>query len=166
MISHCMDRKLIGEILVERGLVTVAALENALEYQKRLPDAYIGEILIQLGLVTEIDIVTALVLQCNLPYIAISKHMVDEAVIGLVPAEFAHCNRLIPLDRIGNVLSIVIVSPISEPLRVEVERLTGCQVALFISTSSEVEAALQRFYPGFVPDCLPGSGRSVEKRGA
>ncbi|MBF0594216.1 MAG: hypothetical protein HQL22_04545 [Candidatus Omnitrophica bacterium] len=154
MAKCCLERKLIGEILVERGLVTAEALDQALEYQKKLPGVYIGEVLIRLGLLTEIDIVTALVVQCNLPFIAISKHLVDEAVIRLIPAEFAHGHRLIPLDRIGNVLSIVIVSPIGDQLRSEVEQMTGCQIALFISTCSEIETALKRFYPEFPTNTL------------
>jgi len=142
----CLERKLIGEILVERGLITLESLNAALEYQKKTPKTFIGTILIQYGFLTEIDIVTALVLQCNLPYITISNHSIDSAVQCLIPVEMAHRSRLIPLDRIGNVLSVVMANPIDEVLRSEVEQVTGCNVAVFISTGAEIDRALEKYF--------------------
>ena len=141
-----LERKLIGEILVERGLVTQANLDLALERQKKTRNVFIGEMLIELGFLAEIDIVTALVLQCNLPYITISKHQIDPEVIRLIPAEMARSNRLVPLDRIGNVLSVVMANPIDQALREEVERVTGCNIAVFISTRLEIDNALIKYF--------------------
>ncbi len=147
MTKCCLDRKLIGEVLVERGLITRQDLDLALKHQKASPGIFIGEVLIRLGILTEIDIVTALVLQCNLPYISVSKHMVDCDVAQLIPVEMARRDRLIPLDRIGNVLSIVMSGPLDDALRAEVERVTGCNIATFITTPTEIDIALDRFYP-------------------
>ena len=147
MIKFYLERRLIGEVLVDRGTITQAQLEKALEIQQGSGTGeYIGEILMQLGCVNEIDIVTALVLQCNLPYIAVSKHQVSPDVLGLIPADFAKHSRLVPLDRIGNILSIVMMNPMDENKRQEVELITGCKIATFISTRSEIDAALKRFY--------------------
>jgi type IV pilus assembly protein PilB len=90
--------------------------------------------------------VTALVVQCNLPYIAVSKHEVSPEVLGLIPADFARNSRIVPLDRIGNILSIVMMNPMDESKRQEVELITGCRIATFISTRSEIDAAIKRFY--------------------
>jgi type IV pilus assembly protein PilB len=142
------DRRLIGQILVERGLITQALLEQALSVQKAdaLP-VQLGEVLIRLGYVSEIDIVTALVLQCNLPYIAVNKHMIDAEVLALVPPEMAHREKLVPLDRIGNILSVVMPMPPEDDLRSTIEAMTGCRIAIFISTSTEINTALDRLYP-------------------
>ena len=147
MIKFYLERRLIGEILVERGVITQAQLDKALEEQHTSGTGeYVGEILVRLGYLNEIDIVTALVLQCNLPYIAVSKHEVSPEVLGLIPADFARRSRLVPLDRIGNILSIVMMNPMDENKRQEVEMITGCKIAIFISTRSEIDAALKRFY--------------------
>lgn len=141
------ERRLIGEVLVGRGVVTQRQLEAALEVQRgSATGEFIGEILVRLGYVTEIDIVTALVLQCNLPYIAVSKHEVSPGVLSLIPADFARHSRLVPLDRIGNILSVVMMNPMDEDKRQEVEVMTGCKIATFISTRSEIDVALKRFY--------------------
>jgi type IV pilus assembly protein PilB len=147
MIKFYLERRLIGEILVDRGIVTQDQLDAALGLQHSSGTGeFIGEILIRLGYTTEIDIVTALVLQCNLPYIAVSKHDVSPEVLGLIPADFARSSRLVPLDRIGNILSIVMMNPLDENKKQEVEIITGCKIATFISTRSEIDAAIKRFY--------------------
>ena len=148
MENHCHDRRLIGEILVERGIVSGTQLSEALSIQKTEGlRVFLGEILLRLGYVSEIDIVTALVLQCNLPYIAVMRHNIDSEVLRLIPSVIAHRDRLIPLDRIGNILSVVMQNPLNADMRHEVEVLTGCRIATFISTRSEIDEALMRFYP-------------------
>ena len=148
MGNHCHDRRLIGEILVDRGSITPVQLQQALAVQKG--DAsrpYLGEVLTNLGYVTEIDIVTALVVQCNLPYIAVTKHIIDKDIARLIPADVARRDRLVPLDKIGNILSVVMLNPLDEKTRRDVESLTGCHIATFISTRSEIDQALARLYP-------------------
>jgi len=154
-----LERKRIGEILIERGFITPEILDNALECQKNDPGVYVGEILIRQGLLTEIDIVTALVLQYNLPYIAISGHAVADDVVHIIPADVARRNRFVPFDRIGKVLSVVMANPMDEKVRDKVERMTDCRLATFISTGSEIDRALDRFYP--LPDQVVVSGDDV-----
>ncbi len=147
MVRPCHDRRLIGEILVERGLITDVQLKEALAVQRTEACGYLGHILVRLGFVGEIDIVTALVLQCNLPYISISRYAIAPDILALIPAQVAHHDRLIPLDRIGNILSIVMQNPLDDDMRRKVENMTGCRIAIFISTRVEIEQALARFYP-------------------
>jgi type IV pilus assembly protein PilB len=148
MSKDLHDRHLIGEILVERGAVTPLQLQQALAVQKGDPvHPYLGEVLTSLGYVSEIDIVTALVVQCNLPYIAVTKHVIDKDVARLIPADVARRDRLVPLDKIGNTLSVVMQNPLDERMRQEIETLTGCRIATFISTRSEIDQALVRLYP-------------------
>ena len=142
-----VERQLIGEILIERRLVTLAQLDHALDAQKTASSGeYIGEILIRLGYVSEVDIVTALVLQCHLPYMSVSHHQIDLQVKALIPSRVAWRHRLVPLDRIGNILSVVMRNPLNQQVRQEIEALTKCQIATFISTKSEIEDVLKRLY--------------------
>ncbi len=147
MPTMCHDRHLIGEILVGRELVTAAQLAHALSVQKAGGEGFVGEILARLGYVSEMDIVTALVVQCNLPYIAVTRYLVEPEVLRLIPADMARRNRLVPLDRIGNILSVVMQNPLDTGMRQEVEALTHCRIAMFISTRSEIDRALASFYP-------------------
>lgn len=141
-----MDQKpLIGEILIKRKHINQQQLDAALESQKK-EKGFIGEILVKLGYVEERDIVVALVVQCGLPYIAINKYAVAPEILKLIPKDVAIKEKVVPLDLIGNVLSLVMVSPLSEERKHNLERLTNCRIATFIATKTEIEEAIGRLY--------------------
>ena len=138
-------RPLIGEILVKRRLITLQQLNEALEVQKK-ETGFLGEILLKLGYLEERDIVVALVVQCSLPYIAVNKYEIDPKVLELVPEKVAKEFHAVPLDRVGDVLSMVMVNPLSEELKAQLEKITGCKIATFIATRSEINEAIARWY--------------------
>lgn len=139
------NRLLLGEILLERKCITKEQLAHALDYQKK-ENGFVGEILVKLGYLEERDIVVALVVQCGLPYIAINKYTVDEPIIKLIPEDVARRERLIALDRIGDVLSVVMTNPLSIEKKQMLENLTQCRVATFIATKTEIDQAIERHY--------------------
>lgn len=139
------ERPKIGEILMARGKITKAQLEEALKIQEN-DHSFLGEILVKLGMLDERDIVVALVVQCGLPYISVNKYTIDPSVLKLIPADVARKNHVIPLDRIGDVISVVMTNPLTDQLREQLETLTSCQVATFISTKTEIDEAIARCY--------------------
>lgn len=140
-----MDHILIGEILIKRKAITKEQLDQALNVQRN-KNGFVGEILVELGYVEERDIVVALVVQCGLPYIAVNKYTIDSAIVNKIPKEFAVKERLIALDQIGDVLSVVMTNPLSRERKAQLEQLTGCRIATFIATKSEIEEAIHRHY--------------------
>ncbi len=136
---------LLGEILVRRNKITREQLETALEVQKK-DKGFIGEILVKLGFLDERDIVAALVIQLGLPYIAVNKYTIDPAIIRLIPLEVAQKERVISLDRIGDILSVVMANPLTEDKKRYLESLTKCSIVTFISTKTEIIEAIARNY--------------------
>lgn len=138
-------RQLIGEILLERKKITTAQLEQALKIQQE-GHGILGEILVKLGYVDERDIVVALIVQCGLPYISVNKYKINPEILKLIPADVARAYHVIPLDRIGDVVSVVMTNPLTEDLKQKLEAITSCQVATFISTKKEIDDAILRSY--------------------
>ena len=139
------ERPLIGEILMKRKRITKEQLDHALNVQKQ-ENGFVGEILVKLGYVEERDIVVALVVQCGLPYIAVAKYAIDPAIVKLIPKETARQDMVIALDRIGDILSVVMINPLSREEKARLEAMTGCRIATFITTKSELEEAIVRNY--------------------
>ena len=136
---------LLGEILIQRKRINRDQLQTALDIQKE-KGGFIGEILVNLGLLDERDIVVALVIQCGLPYIAVNKYTIDPQVVRLIPKEIALKEKVIALDRIGDILSVVMVNPLTVEKKDHLETLTKCHIATFISTKTEIEEAIARKY--------------------
>jgi len=136
---------LLGEILIQRKKITPEQLEAALQAQKT-KGGFIGEVLVNLGLLDERDIVVALVIQCGLPYIAVNKYTIDPQIVHLIPKDVAQKEKVIALDRIGEILSVVMTNPLSDEKKGYLETLTKCRIATFISTRAEIEEAIARNY--------------------
>ena len=141
-----MDKMfMVGEILIKRKSITQEQLNEALGYQKK-EKGFLGEILVKLGYLEERDIVIALVVQCGLPYIAINKYNVDKEILQLIPQDVALKERVVPLDRVGDVLSLVMTNPLNEEKKHYLESMTKCHIATFIATKTEIEEAIAKFY--------------------
>ena len=138
-------KELLGEILIKRNIITNVQLEQALESQKK-ENGYIGEILVKLGFLEERDIVVALVVQCNLPYIAIDKYEIDRNILQLIPRDVASKYHVMALDRVGDVLSVVMADPLNVATKAELQRLTNYRIAPFIATKIEIERAIERWF--------------------
>ncbi len=131
--------------MIQRKKITREQLDAALQVQKE-KGGIIGEILVDLGVLDERDIVVALVIQCGLPYIAVNKYTIDPQIVRLIPKEVAQKERVVALDRIGEILSVVMCNPLTEDKKNYLETLTKCRVATFISTKAEIEEAIARNY--------------------
>lgn len=138
-------KRFLGEILIERKKITPAQLGQALTIQKK-EGGYLGEILVKLGFLSEQDIIAALVVQFHLPYIAVDRYEIKREVIELIPKEMARRHCIVPLDRVGDILSLVMLDPLDVSVRVDVRQRTHCRIAPFISTRREIEKAIDQCY--------------------
>ena len=78
------DHKLLGEILLEKGLITDEVLDEALESQKASMRR-IGEELVDMGAITEGDVIEALSEQLNIPiYKCDSADEFPEEIIEMI----------------------------------------------------------------------------------
>lgn len=139
-------RKRLGELLIERHVISEEQLKESLTEQKATGEL-LGRTLVRLGHATEEDIVLALTLQYGFPYLPLTNYEIDPEVIAAIPASMARQHRVIPLDRIGNLLTVTMSDPLNASALAEMESVTGLKVETFVSTESQVCEALDRFYP-------------------
>ena len=132
-----ITRKRLGEILVSEGLVTNEQVAEALKEQKK-SGMLLGEMMISLGFVTEYDIAAAISAQFGLPYIDTAHYEIAKETFDLLPVEFMNKNQLVPLDKIGNIITIAVSGPLSETVFEELEEKTGCDSYLFVTTVSNI----------------------------
>ena len=137
--------KRIGEVLLERGLITRKKLEEALGYQKE-HGGLMGQVLIKLGVVTEEDVALALTAQYGFPYLPLDNYEIDVSLTSLVPEKVAREYCLIPIDRIGNALTLAMADPSNVKAIEDIEMMTKCVVQTFVSTPSDIEEAIGIHY--------------------
>jgi CheY-like chemotaxis protein len=140
-------RKQIGDILVGMGVLKSVNLEDALKRQKNSRKR-LGEILQEMGVVCEKDIAQVLATQFSfaqappLPEIPISQELLD-----LVSLPFALSQLVFPLYRERDRLHLAMANPLDLDTVDKITFGTGLKVVPWISTASEIYAAIKAQYP-------------------
>ena len=137
--------KRLGELLVEKKLITPQQLEEALRAQESR-GGLLGQILVTLGYTTEEAVAQALTAQYGFPYLPLVHYSIDGEVLRLIPENVARQYCLIPVDRIGDTLTIAMADPLNSRAVEDVSLLTRCSVQVFVSTMSDVIEAIERHY--------------------
>ena len=145
MVMRRLISKQLGELLMERGIVKQQQLDHALSTQKAR-GGLLGQVLVELGFATEEQIAQAITAQYGFPFLPLENYEIDEAIIAAVPVQVARQYCLIPIDRIGNALTLAMADPSNTQAIEDVEVLTKCVVQAFVSTPSDIGKAIERCY--------------------
>ena len=137
-------------------------LEEAVKKQKS-GGKLLGENLVELGYASEEEITAAVSSQYGIPYLSFEQYEFEPSIIRLVPEDLAKKYRCIPMDRMGDVLTLVIDNPLKEAARKELEEKTGLAIRCFMATSTEILAAIKRNYRIKVPEHVDLEGAKKEK---
>jgi len=139
-------RKRFGEILVGEGLITKNQLQEALALQKSSGD-FLGSILVELGAITETDIIKTLSVQYQLPFLRPSLYDIDRRLIQKFKPEFLNLHKVLPIDKIGNLLLLVVTDIPSEEVLAEIQEVSQANLAVYIGSVTEVDLVLKDFAP-------------------
>ncbi|MFP4354853.1 MAG: GspE/PulE family protein [Phycisphaerae bacterium] len=105
------QRKRIGEILQEWGVVTKAGVKEAVDYAQR-EYVRMGEAFVALGLADETDVTKALALQYDMEYIDLDKNTVVPSKLDLIPDDIIRKHLILPLAREDGKVKVVITDPL------------------------------------------------------
>ncbi len=139
----------VGDVLVERGLITEQQVAQALDYQKKQTGAkkLLGEILIELGFVTQDQVMASLADAYGVPFAQLNPRLADPKAVEMVPREFAEKNKVLPLFCIDNKLTVAVTEPSNVFVIEEIERLTNKVVQIVATTPQHLSDTLAAFLP-------------------
>ncbi|MCK5880118.1 MAG: Flp pilus assembly complex ATPase component TadA, partial [Holophagae bacterium] len=161
------QRKRLGEMLIEAGLITNDQVEKALEYSRKNA-IRLGKALIRMNIIEEDDIIKTISQQLNIPYVDVGNILFDPETVTLVPEVFAKKNKLIPLFLVDNTLTVAISDPLNVYIIDDLANIVGKKINVVISTETDIEAALRNFYANESPiaDTLALEGIEFQETGA
>ena len=137
--------KLIGELLVERKIVTSEQVAEALKIQEK-KGGLLGQILVALGYATEEAVAQAVASQYGFPYLPLKRYTIDADLLRLIPENVARQYCLIPVDRIGDTVTVAMADPLNIRAVEDIEMISHCTVQVFVATISDVMDAIGRSY--------------------
>ncbi|HEY2118811.1 MAG TPA: type IV-A pilus assembly ATPase PilB [Candidatus Acidoferrum sp.] len=137
----------LGEILIKESLITQDQLDKALEFQ-RSNGGKLGSCLTKMGYITDDDITGVLSRQYGVPSINLKYYEIDPNVIKLIPQDTALRYQVIPLSRVGSVLTIAMTDPTNVFAMDDIKFMTGFNVEPVVASESAIGEAISRFYGG------------------
>lgn len=137
--------KQLGELLLERGIINQNQLDQALSLQQS-KGGLIGEILVELFFAKEEDIAQSLTAQYGFPYLPLSNYDVNPEITDIIPGRVCRQYLLVPIDKISNNLTLAMSNPLNIQAIEDVELLSGCSVQTFVSTSTDIKRAIDKYY--------------------
>lgn len=136
----------LNEILIKNKLLTSEQLARAVELQKQ-GGGTLSEIIIAQKFVKENDLILALSEGLNFPLIDLKRFKLDAEVLRLIPGPIARRYQIIPISRIGDVLTVAMADPLNIFAIDHLESLTHHKINPIISSPSEIIQSLDVAYP-------------------
>lgn len=159
-----MKRKRLGEVLQERGQISVADLNKAVADQQGKV-IFLGEMLLERGLVKQKDLVSALEEVSHVPYVDAATVEVEPDALKLIPLAIAKKFCLLPVRRDGARLVVVMAEPQNIGTIDELRFTTGVTVSPRLGFRNEIFTAIDRHYSNIGAASAPAR-KGVEKREA
>ena len=142
-----MQRKKLGQILVEAGLISEDQLVQALEEQKKQKGKQLGRIIIEKEWAKNEDICQALSKQLNIPYVKLKEMEFSKEVIETIPRKQASRKLLFPYKKTGRRLRLAMANPLDYTTINEIKFKTGLDVSVAVATEEDIRAAIDDNYP-------------------
>ncbi len=141
IMSKYKRRILLGEFMVESGIISRQDLEFALQ-EMRTTRRKLGETLTSLGIISEEDLAKALSKQLDMPYIVPYPRMVDQKTLSQLPSSFIEQHSILPLFESEGITTIVVSGPPDEALLFHLEDLFNHKLELAICSKTKLDEVI------------------------
>lgn len=140
-----MKHEPLGNILVEKNLVSHEDIEKCLKKQKIMKKP-LGEILIGEGLITEEQLTRSLAQQLGFTFVNLQQVPVSEEALNTIPADIAKHYQVLPLSIRNDVLTVAISDPLDLTIVDDLTLLTGHIIEVVVATKQNIEWGINRYY--------------------
>jgi general secretion pathway protein E len=135
----------LGEMLMERKLITKEDLDRALELQKERGDK-IGKTLVDLGFIAMRDVLAALSDQLHVPLVTIEGPPSASKEAETLSPRFLRQFKILPLSREDHTLTLAMADPLDFETMSSVRSCTGLKVSPVLAPEQEILDAIDKYF--------------------
>ncbi len=150
------EKKLLGEILIEKGLLTEEQLAMALGEQV-ITKELLGAILVRKGLVKEKDILAALSQRYNLPLVDLKNRQIDWNIIKHFSSSLIFDCHCVPFERDERSVTMAISNPLDAwTIKRAEDEARGLELKLALTSQEDIDDVIKR-YQLYIQESVPES---------
>ncbi|HRZ67481.1 MAG TPA: ATPase, T2SS/T4P/T4SS family [Candidatus Omnitrophota bacterium] len=135
----------LGDILVEKKIITVYELEQAVKEQQKTKEP-LGSVLVRMGFISERQLLQILAEQQGIAFVEFKDIRIDEKAVKSVPAKFAVHYKVMPIAIDGHMLTIATSNPFDMWPVDDLETNLGFRVERVLSSSSDILEMIRKYY--------------------
>jgi len=140
------DHKRLGDLLLEKKLITEETLATGIAEQKR-SGQLLGTTLIKMGLIAEEALLALLQEQLSLPLVDLRAVVVDEQVLACIREELAKKYLAIPIEIEGrSTLVVAMADPLNVAALEDLRFHSGMFIKPVLASPTQIQEAIERFY--------------------
>jgi len=138
------DRRL-RSIIAKRGLLSSEQLDEAAG-QAEQEGKSLCAALLERGLVDERTLVGSIAEEMNIPPVDLERVRPTEEALDTLPQDTARYYGVLPVSRVGNILTLALSNPFDVLKLDDVELVTKCDIRPVVSTDVAISRAIERYY--------------------
>lgn len=140
-----IEKRRLGNILVNAGKITSFQLQEALKTQKSLGKK-LGEILVDSNIITEDDIIEAIEQQTGIKRVDLNTIDFNRKAISLIPENLCKKYTLIPFNFENNKIQVTLEDPLNIFAIDDLAISTGFEIESFISRKDDIKKYIGIYY--------------------
>ncbi len=135
----------LTKILIDKNLIKEADLQKALALQKEKGGS-LSDKFVELGLISKNDLMMAISEHLGIPPINLSRFKIDPAVLSLIPKKVAKHYKIMPIAKMGKVLTLAIADPLNIFAIDDMKALTGFRITPIVTTEKDINDSISQYY--------------------
>ncbi len=139
------DKKKLGEMLLDTGLIDESQLSSALEQQKQW-GGRLASILIGMGFIDEQSIASVLEKKLGQKYISLENTEIPAEVLKIVNHDIAVKYSILPMDLDKKTLTVAMSDPTDLNATDELSFALGLKIKPVLAIESSINKAIQQHY--------------------
>ncbi len=140
------QKKSMGEILVEAGIISGQQLESALEEQRSAKKRRLGSILVEKGLIRKEMVAQVVAAQLKLPFVRLSDTPIQRGAVALLDGRLATHHMCFPIAATTEEVTVAMANPLDLIAVEDLEFATHLRVKPVVATLSDITSAIVEFY--------------------
>jgi len=138
-------KKMLGQILMERNLITEDQLRLGLEEHQRT-GKFLGRTLVDLHFIDEKVLRKVLSIQSGIEAIKLQDYKINLEVIKKMPAALAKTYHTIPLKLENETLTIAVGDALNISAHDDISFILGYKIKVVLADSTEIEKMIEKYY--------------------
>ncbi|MFA5059234.1 MAG: ATPase, T2SS/T4P/T4SS family [Candidatus Omnitrophota bacterium] len=139
-------KSLLGQLLVDKKLISAQQLETALKEQKKTGEL-LGVTLLRLGFVTEETVYLPILAdQLGVEFVNLKEIKISPEAINKIPAKFAYHYKIIPVEFKDDTLTVALTKPLDIHILDDIGLVVKARLVSVLASEKDILEAIRKYY--------------------